>query len=127
MNQNSLGSVINVLPTDQRASSSVSSAVDVSAYEGNAIIVLDSALADAGTNPTLDAKITHCDTSDGTYTDISGAAFAQVTDAADSTQKIIVNLDSVKKYIKADYTIGGTDTPKFSFSVNLFALKKYNG
>jgi hypothetical protein len=39
---------------------------------------LDSA-AGGGSSPTLDIKLTECATTGGTYTDLSGATFTQVT------------------------------------------------
>jgi len=69
----------------------------------------------AGSTPTLDIKLQESD-DDSTYTDISGAAFTQVTDAgtlAAVSEKIVVNVEACKKYIRAVKDIGGTSSPAF--------------
>jgi hypothetical protein len=109
-------------PTAARSATGVGSAVDVLDYDGDLLFVLDSA-AGTGTTPTLDVTITASDTSGGTYTAISGAAFTQVTGTA-SQQKLAISKDDVKRYLKVAYTISGT-TPSFTFSVNAVGSKKY--
>lgn len=120
--------LVNLLPTPTaaRTATGLGSAIDMLDYEGNVVVILDSAEATAGTNPTLDVKLQHCATSDGSYTDITGAAFTQVTSTA-SRQKIVVDIDKVQRYVKASHTIGGTATPSFIHSLNMLAMKKYIG
>lgn len=108
--------------TAARTATGNGSAVDCGEYDGDLVLVLDSA-AGAGTNPTLDIKLQSSATSNGTYADISGAAFTQVTTA--SSQKLTVNRDDAARYLRIVYTIGGTDNPSFTFSVSAFGLKKY--
>lgn len=97
--------------------------VDLQQYEGLVAIVLNSA-AGTGTTPTLDVKIQ--DSADNSsFADVAGAAFAQVTNAA-STQKITINAESVRRYIRIVRTIGGT-TPSFTFDVVALGLRKYGG
>lgn len=95
-------------------------AVDTQGY-GGAVVCLDVG-AVSGTTPTLDVKIQECETSGGTYTDITGATFTQVT-AANAAEKIKVDLKakkgSRKRYIRAVATITGT-TP--SFALNCLVL-----
>lgn len=112
----------NFHPTAARSATGVGSAVDVLDYDGDLLLVLDSA-AGTGTTPTLDVTITASDTLGGTYTAISGAAFTQVTGAA-SQQKLAISKDDAKRYLKAAYTISGT-SPSFTFSVNAVGTKKY--
>jgi len=76
----------------------------------------------SGTTPTLDGKITHSDTTGGTYTDVTGATFTQVT-ATDNRQAITVDRKLCKQFVKYVGTIAGT-TPSFTFGVLLDALKK---
>lgn len=97
--------------------------IDISGLDGQAAVILDSAAASAGTNPTLDVKLQESDTVGSGYTDIPGAAFSEVTNAA-SLQKIVINTDERKKYIRAVDTIGGTSSPSFVRSVVLLGLKK---
>ena len=104
-------------------STATSSAIDLLEYDGDVLLVLDSA-AGTGTSPTLDVKITNSDASSGTYTDLSGATFTQVVDAA-SMQTLVINKDSAERYIKIVQTITGS-SPSFTFSVNLIGVKKYS-
>jgi len=57
-----------------------------------------------------------------TFTDVVGAAFAPVTNAAASLQQIHVNVDSFQKYIRVVDDIGGT-TPECARCVLLLAKK----
>ena len=104
-------------------STATSSAIDLLEYDGDVLLVLDCA-AGTGTSPTLDVKITNSDASGGTYTDLSGAAFTQVVDAA-SMQTLVINKDSAERYIKIVQTITGS-SPSFTFIINLIGVKKYS-
>ena len=79
-------------------STATSSAIDLLEYDGDVMLILDSA-AGGGSSPTLDIKITNSDASSGTYTDLSGATFTQVTGSA-SMQTLAINKDECKRYIK---------------------------
>ena len=103
-------------------STATSSAIDLLEYDGDVLLILDSA-AGGGASPTLDIKLTECDTTGGTYTDLSGATFTQVVDAA-SMQTLAINKDSSKRFIRIVQTVGGS-SPTFTFSINLIGLKKY--
>lgn len=103
------------------SSSSVGSAVDLVDLEGEVCVFID---VGAGSGDmTLDAKLTECDTSGGSYTDVASGAFTQVTTSA-SQQKLVFNSDSLKRYVKISYTLAGT-TPSFLFSSHLIGVKKY--
>ena len=103
-------------------STATSSAIDLLEYDGDVMLILDSA-AGGGSSPTLDIKITESDASSGTYTDLSGATFTQVTGSA-SMQTLSINKDECKRFIKIVQTIGGS-SPTFTFSINLIGVKKY--
>ncbi len=103
-------------------STATSSAIDLLEYDGDVLLILDSA-AGGGSSPTLDIKLTECATTSGTYTDLSGATFTQVTGSA-SMQTLAINKDSSKRFIRIVQTIGGS-SPTFTFSINLIGLKKY--
>ena len=103
-------------------STATSSAIDLLEYDGDVVLILDSA-AGGGSSPTLDIKLTESDTTSGTYTDLSGATFTQVTGSA-SMQTLAINKDSSKRFIKIVQTIGGS-SPTFTFSINLIGVKKY--
>ena len=104
-------------------STATSSAIDLLEFDGDILLVLDSA-AGTGSSPTLDIKIQDSDASSGTYGDLSGATFTQVTGSA-SMQTLVISKDSAERYIKIVQTITGS-TPSFTFSVNLIGVKKYS-
>lgn len=103
-------------------STATSAAIDLKEYDGDVSLILTSA-AGTGSSPTLDVKVQDSDESGGTYGDLTGAAFTQVTDSA-SMQVITFSKDEAKRYIKIVQTVGGS-TPSFTFSINGLALKKY--
>ena len=103
-------------------STATSAAIDLKEYDGDVSLILTSA-AGTGSSPTLDVKVQDSDASGGTYGDLSGAAFTQVTDSA-SMQVITFSKDEAKRYIKIVQTLGGS-TPSFTFNINALALKKY--
>jgi len=59
----------------------------------------------------LDVKITECETSGGTYTDVSGAAFTQILAAADNVVAVgRINLNGTERFLKVVGTnVGGAD------------------
>lgn len=97
--------------------------IDVSAGEGIAIATLNSSAKTAGTDPTLDVKLQSCSTVDGSYADIAGATFSQVTTVA-VLEQISFNIANVEGFVRAVGTIGGTVTPTFDFGVTLTYMKK---
>lgn len=111
-----------LLPGAARTSSANGTGVDISDYEGMAEVVLNSG-AGTGTTPTLDVKIQDSD-DNSAFADVTGAVFAQVTNAAASLQKLVLNTDKCRKYIRAVATIGGT-TPSFACGVEFMSVKKY--
>jgi hypothetical protein len=82
--------------------------------EGEAIFILASDAASAGSSPTLDVKLQESDDNS-----------TQVTDAA-STQKISINTNDYGRYIRAVGTIGGTSSPAFTYAVVMVYSKKYD-
>lgn len=98
--------------------------VDVTAYEGVAVAVLDTTDG-TGTTPTLDVKLQSCDTVGGTYADITGATFTQVTDGSGSggVEVIAFVVANAKAFVRAVATIAGS-TPEFTLSVTFLGMKK---
>lgn len=111
-------------PVAARTATGEATGVDLRQYDGDVVLILDSAAAGAGTNPTLDVTVEHSDSLSTDYTAITGAAFTQVTDAA-SRQKLVIDADGAKRYVRVKYTIGGTSSPSFTFSVTGVGVKKY--
>ena len=109
-------------PTAARTATGQTAGIDLRVYDGDVVFVLDSA-AGAGTSPTLDVTIE--DSADNSsFSALSGAAFTQVTGTA-SAQKLSIDKDNAKRYVRIKYTIGGSSGQSFTFSVNALGLKKY--
>lgn len=104
-----------LLPTAAVTATGNGAAIDVRQLSGIGAVVLDAA-AGTGTTPTCAMVIQ--DSPDGStgWAPISGAAFTGLTTAA-SQQKIGVNWNACRGWVRAAYTIGGT-TPSYTLSVN---------
>ena len=99
-----------------------SSAIDLKEFDGDVLLVLNCA-AGTGSSPTLDIKVQDSDETGGTYGDLSGATFTQVTTSA-SVQTLEVNKDECKRFIKIVQTVGGS-SPVFVYGISLVGAKKY--
>lgn len=109
-----------LIPAAVITSTTTGSAVNLVEYDGEAAVILNCSAGGAGA--TCDVKLTHSDTSGGTYTDVSGATFTQVGNAA-AFEKISINTNEMKQYVKAVCTVAGTAS--FKIAVELVAVKKY--
>ena len=100
--------VITVIQANDYAADqlSVNNGVDVSTLDGFAVAHL-SVNAISGTTPTCDIKLQECDTENGSYTDVPGGAFSQVT-TVDGDQAIVIDLSQRKRYLGFDINLGGT-------------------
>jgi hypothetical protein len=105
-------------PAVQAAGTSTSAAFDMRNVDGSCVVTLDADAAGAGTNPTLDVKIQDCDTSGGTYVDVAGLAFAQITTVA-GVKDLVVETRQVRSFIKVVSVVGGTSSPTFARSVTI--------
>lgn len=97
--------------------------VDVSAYEGVAVAVLNTAKG-TGTTPTLNGKLQSSDAVGGTYADISGATFAEVTASADVVEAISFVVSDAKAFVRFIGTIAGGGSESFVFGVELIGIHK---
>lgn len=112
-----------LFPSLARTVTANGTALNVRSFLGRVKVILDSA-AGAGTAPTLDVKLQ--DSPDGTtgWADITGAAFAQVTDAGPSLQDLGLGIDRQDLFIRAVATITGSAGQSFTFSVNMIGNKE---
>ncbi len=124
-------------PTDQDDAGAVQSAwIDLSQYEGNVALCLHSALADAGTSPTLTITIQHREDSADTPAALPASSlqdgdgnndtFDVVTDAANGglQTRALIRAET-RAQIQVTATVGGTSTPSFVFGMFLVASNKY--
>jgi hypothetical protein len=113
--------ILDLVPAAAVTSDGNGTGVDLQQLSGELAIIADVS-AGTGTSPTLDLKVQESD-DNSTFTDVSGGAFTQVAGSA-SVQKISLNKDELKRYIRIAKDVGGT-TPSFSVSVKGYGLKKY--
>jgi hypothetical protein len=107
-----------------RTTTFTGTAFNLKDYIGNVVIVLHCALGTGNADNTLNAKIQHATTSGGSYSDVSGATFAQVTNAAGgSYQTISIDTRAAHGWIKFIATLAGT-TPSFVFGVSIIGRKQ---
>lgn len=115
--------LLDLIPVASVAATGNGTGVDLLGYEGEILVTLDCANVD-GTNPTMDVTLEHSDVLGSGYAAISGAAFTQVTTVA-SAQKMSLNKNELKRYLRAVKTLGGTMSPHFYVSVKAVGMKKY--
>lgn len=128
MNQNNVGThlqTIALAPMANITTTANGTGVDARDFVGEIAILL-SAVNVAGTTPTLIVKVQ--DSADNTtFADISGAVFTTVTEAgtkAATLEKITLNVDSAKRYLRVVKTVAGTNSPEFSLSCTALGLKQ---
>jgi Flp pilus assembly protein TadG len=112
----------------QAASAEVDgSAVDTQGYNTAMAIITNGAATGSPTSYTVDAKVQTCDTTNGTWADVTGAAITQITADNKSAQIRVDNVTSLKKYLRVMVTpamTGGT-TPKALISARILLGRGY--
>ena len=121
-NAHGVNDTLEFIPAQAATATVTGAGVDLKEYEGKLKFILASSIG-GGADHTLDVKLQ--DSADNsTFADITGATFTQVTNAADSTEDIGLEVNPQERYIRAVATIAGT-TPTFSFAVVAVGSKKY--
>ncbi len=118
--QNELN-LVSLIPGQLATSTVTGTGVDISEYIGKLKVILDSAAG--GSSDTLNVKLQESDALSSGYTDISGATFTEVTDAAAALEAIAQDTRNCKKYLRAVGTIAFTTTG-FSFAVHFVGQKQ---
>lgn len=105
-----------------------SSVVDMITAAGVGTIGLQTVGAVSGTGgPGCTVKFQECDTTNGTFADITGAAFSQITTSGATTgvaPQMFTVFNRSKRYIQAVATVVGTTNPSITTSVVIMAQKK---
>ena len=122
-NLGSTTEVLSLLGNDVLASTAVGSAVDIQGYEGSAAFVLTAEAGGSGISYAI--KITECDTSGGTYTDVTGGAFTTTSANTALVEKIYLNVSELKQYLKISSTVAG-GTGAGAVAIVALASKKYS-
>jgi len=113
--------VVDLINTKEITASGNETGVDMLAYDGYALAILDVAAVVGGSSPTLIVGIEEsANNSDWTATDV--VTFTTVTTTA-SKQSAIINLGSTARYLRAVTTVTGTPT-RYTYGVTIVANKK---
>ncbi len=122
-NLGSKTTILGFIPNDVVTVTKTGSAIDLTNYEGDMVVLLDAEAGGAGV--TYAVKLTASDTSGGTYTDVTGGAFTTTTANTLLLEKIFVNVTDIKRFVKVVVTAAGT-TPLGAVSVIGLASNKYS-
>tara|TARA_R100001163_G_C4958172_1_gene123096 strand:- start:96 stop:473 length:378 start_codon:yes stop_codon:yes gene_type:complete len=113
--------VLDLAPNDVVATTQTETGVDLQPYEGSMICVLD---AEAGGGSVTYAVKLQDSADNSTFGDLSGAAFTTTTANTALVEKLVVDIDNCKRYVRAVITVaGGTGTG--AVSVKAIAFPKY--
>ena len=104
-NLGSKTTALDLLPNDVVAATGTGSAIDLQGYEGSAAFILSAEAGGSGI--TYAVKLTECDTSGGSYTDVTDGAFTTSGTNAAVFEKIYLNVSSLKRYVKVSTTVAG--------------------
>jgi hypothetical protein len=122
LNLGSKTTILGFIPNDVVTATKTGSAIDLSNYEGDMVVLLDAEAGGSGV--TYAVKLTASDTSGGTYTDVTGGAFTTTTANTLLLEKIFVNVTDIKRFVKVVVTVVGTGTG--AVSVIGLASNKYS-
>jgi len=114
--------LLTFIANDVTTATKTGSAVDLEDYEGDIALSLDAEAG--GGSVTYAVKLTESDTTDGTYTDVSGAAFTTTDADTALVEQLVVNSDETKRFIKCVVTVAG-GTGAGALSVLGLASPKY--
>jgi hypothetical protein len=101
-------SVSTVLKPTSVATNNDTTGVDLSAFDGDALFVL-SAVASGNDVQTINCKVQHAQTVDGTYADAPGGGFT-ILGNADVVQKVSVPRDELGPFFRLSFTDRATYT-----------------
>lgn len=90
----------NIRPAATLSTNSDTTGVDLTAIDGDALFILSAGISSAGT---IDAKIQHSLTLNGTYNDVTGGGFAQLTATA-GVQKVSIPRDELRGFFRVSFS-----------------------
>ena len=92
--------VFNIRPAATLSANSDTTGVDLSAIDGDALFILNAGTSTAGT---INAKLQHSATLGGTYDDVTGGGFAQLTATA-GVQKVSIPREELRQFFRITFT-----------------------
>ena len=109
--------VVHVLGAASRSSDASGSDIDTAGFE-YAVVLLN--VGTCGASATLDVTVETATTSGGSYSAVTDAAFAQITDANDLASYFgIVRLDGTEQFLQVTGDYAGTGAVAYSITVLL--------
>lgn len=108
-----------VIPVLISASRGTTTSETKSLGDYNALVAFLDVTANTGTNPTLDVVVYDAPTSSGPW--FSLITFTQVTGS--TSNQAIAATRAPLPYVRAVGTVGGTSTPKFTYTLNFMAYR----
>ena len=113
--------ILDLVPNDVSTTTANSTGVDLLPYEGKMLCTLD---AEAGGSGITYAVKLQDSADNSSFTDLSGAAFSTTAANTASVQKLAVNIDDARRYVRAVITVAG-GTGAGAVSVKGVAFPKY--
>jgi len=115
--------VSSIKPVNQITAASysvVGEVVDSNGFESAVVAVATGAILGSPSAQTVDAKLQECDTSGGTYTDVTDGAITQIT-AVDTDGRVSAKLTGLKRYLKVVSTVAltGGSTPTIGLKADI--------
>lgn len=102
----SAGGKVFIIPTSQTTGTVTTTGIDLSGYVGQALFIWQ--VTSSATGRSATAKLQHCDTATtGSYEDVTGGAFTAFTSGQTGLRELSVNVDGLKKYVRASRTVAG--------------------
>jgi hypothetical protein len=92
--------VFNIRTPATLSSNSDTTGVDLTSIDGDALFILHAGVSSAGT---IDAKLQHSLTLNGTYNDVVGGGFTQLTATA-GVQKVSVPRDELRGFFRVSFS-----------------------
>ncbi len=113
-----------IQPSAAVAANTNSAVLDLAPYQGVVSVMLNAGAATAGTNPVLQEAI--WDSADNSsFAAVSGAAFTNVTNAANSGQEYGLDTRACRRYMKVVGTVSGANA-SFPVGIAVLGQLKYN-
>lgn len=97
--------------------------VDLKDYVGKVALIVNVAVAHAGTSPTYDLYVQSSVNANGTGPVNANVTLTQVANT-NSFQVLEIDTRSVRRYLRLVQTIGGSSSPNFPVSIALVGTKQ---
>lgn len=101
----------------------LSAAFDLAQYEGEIVLAVSTPGSTGNADNRLDINVHDSIASGGTYAAVTEAAFTQIGYNVAASEKISINSDAIKQFIKINFDATGTN-PSYPVAVHILGVKK---